>query len=152
MVKKHIYLTVTWFGAGSAKIIPGTFGTLAALPFAFVVQYFLGNIALALFGCAIFILGCIASETYLKATGKDDPGEIVIDEVAAICILIAFLDPIWQHYLGAFIVFRIFDVLKPWPVSWADRKIKGGFGVMFDDILAALYPVGIYYVYRLITG
>ena len=143
-MKKWVWLTVSWFGvSGYFKHARGTWGTLAALPFAYVIQISLGNIALAAAGCALFLLGVVASEKYVISTGKQDPGEIVIDEVAAIFMLLSFMTPNWQCYLAAFIVFRIFDVLKPWPVSVADQKIKGGLGVMVDDVLAALYPVAI---------
>lgn len=141
-MKKWVRYTISWFGVSFAfPVLRGTWGTLAALPFAYGVQIYFGNVALAAFGCALFVLGVIASEIYVRETGKQDPGEIVIDEVAAICMLLACMQPNWQCYLSAFIIFRIFDIFKPWPVSVADKKIKGGFGVMFDDVLAALYPV-----------
>ena len=133
---------ITWFGVSAQfKRARGTWGTLAALPFAYIIQANCGNIALAIAAFITFVIGCWASEIYVRKTGKQDPGEIVIDEVAAIFLLLAFLYPTWQSYVVAFFIFRAFDVVKPWPVSVADRKIKGGFGVMFDDILAALYPV-----------
>lgn len=141
-MKPWVWLTVSWFGlSGKFNRIRGTWGTLATLPLAFIVQYTMGNIALAIVGCALFILGVIASEHYVKETNKEDPGEIIIDEVAATCVLIAFLPLSMESYIAAFFVFRIFDIVKPWPVSLADKKCKGGFGVMFDDMLAALYPV-----------
>ena len=90
-------------------------------------------------------IGWWASNQYLKATGRDDdPREIVVDEVAGQWLLLAVLFPTWHSYLVGFILFRLFDIAKPWPVSVADRKIKGGIGVMFDDMLAALYPIGVY--------
>lgn len=148
LMKKWIWLTVSWFGvSGKFKRARGTWGTLATLPFAWLVQWSMGNAALAIAGALLFILGTVASSEYVKTTGKDDPGEIVIDESAAICILLAFLPLTWQAYLAAFVIFRLFDVVKPWPVSLADKHIGGGFGVMFDDMLAALYPVGIYMVF-----
>jgi len=146
-----VWLSISWFGvSGVFKHVRGTWGTLAALPFAYVVQSQFGNVALGAFGCAVFVLGVIASEKYVAETGKQDPGEIVIDEVAAVCMLLAFMAPNWQCYLTAFIVFRIFDILKPWPVSVADKKMKGGLGVMFDDVLAALYPVVLFALLNLL--
>ena len=143
-MKNWVWLTVSWFGvSGMFSRARGTWGTLAALPFAYVVHIAFGNIVLAAVGCALFALGVIASEKYMLATGKEDPNEVVIDEVAGVCMLLAFMAPNWQCYLAAFILFRIFDVVKPWPVSLADKKIKGGLGVMVDDVLAALYPVAI---------
>ncbi|MDX2074777.1 MAG: phosphatidylglycerophosphatase A [Alphaproteobacteria bacterium] len=147
-----VWLTVSWFGvSGCFKHVRGTWGTLAALPFAYVVQVNFGNAALGVFGIALFALGVIASNKYVAATGRQDPGEIVIDEVAAVCMLLAFMAPNWQCYLTAFIVFRIFDIIKPWPVCVADKKLKGGFGVMFDDVLAALYPLAIFAILSLLN-
>lgn len=131
----------TWFGAGLSPKAPGTVGSLAALPFAYVIQISGGNEALLVASFIAFIVGWIATNIYLRHTTNSDPKEIVIDEVAAQWFLLSFLSPIWQSYLAGFLLFRFFDVLKPWPISWADRKIKGGFGVMFDDILAAAYPI-----------
>lgn len=151
-MKQWVWLTISWFGvSGCFKHARGTWGTLATLPFAWVVHYNFGAAPLAVAGVLLFILGTVASNEYVKSTGKQDPGEIVIDEVAATCILLCFLPVTWKAYLAAFIVFRIFDVLKPWPVSVADSRIHGGFGVMFDDMLAALYPVAILYVIGLVN-
>jgi phosphatidylglycerophosphatase A len=76
-------------------------------------------------------------------TGFEDPGAVVIDEVAGqwLVLAVAPLD-VW-YFAAAFVLFRVFDIAKPWPVSWADRRIKGGFGVMFDDILAGLYGAAV---------
>jgi len=141
-MNKFVWLTVSWFGiSGLFKSARGTWGTLAALPFAWVIQTTLGNTYLMILAWLLFALGIYASEKYVLATGKQDPNEVVVDEVAAVWMLLAFMMPNWQCYLVAFILFRIFDVLKPWPVSVADRKVHGGFGIMFDDVLAALYPI-----------
>lgn len=151
-MKPWVWLTISWFGvSGRFRRARGTWGTLATLPFAFVIQYITGSAGLFAASFFTFILGTIASDIYVRETSKQDPGEIVIDEVSATFLLLAFLPLSWQAYLAAFIIFRIFDVLKPWPVSLADKHIKGGFGVMFDDILAALYPVGLFYALHLFT-
>jgi phosphatidylglycerophosphatase A len=135
----------TWFGCGLSPIISGTAGSLGALPFAYLIQLYGGNAALFAAALAMFSVGCWASNQYLLHTGRtDDPREIVVDEVAGQWLLLSVLFPTWQSYLVGFILFRSFDIVKPWPVCVADRKIKGGFGVMFDDILAALYPMAVY--------
>ncbi len=145
-------MIISWFGVSlHCRYARGTCGTLAALPFAYVIQITFGNIVLAAAGCALFAIGVIAAEKYVNSTGKQDPGEIVIDEAAAIFMLLSFMTANWQCYLAAFVVFRIFDVLKPWPVSLADRKIKGGLGVMVDDVLAALYPVALMLILNAIS-
>lgn len=136
------WIIATWFGCGLSPIVSGTVGSLGALPFAYVIQHFGGNITLFIAAIIIFIIGTKASNLYLHHTGcDDDPREIVADEVAGQWLLLSFLYPSVMSYVVGFILFRAFDIVKPWPVSLADEKIGGGFGVMFDDILAALYPV-----------
>lgn len=133
---------VTWFGVGNAKKAPGTMGSLAALPLAYGVHMLGGNVGLMLVGLGLFGVGTWACNVYLNAhPEKDDPKEVVIDEVAGQCMLLAALFPTWQCYLVGFFLFRLFDVIKPWPIHVADKNIGGGIGVMFDDVLAALYPI-----------
>lgn len=131
----------TWFGSGLAPKASGTAGTIVALPFAWLIKSYYGNIGLFIAAIIIFFVGWWASNEYMKYyPEKHDPKQIVVDEVAGIWLLLSILPNTWQGYLVGFVVFRFFDVLKPYPISLADRKIKGGFGVMFDDILAAIYP------------
>ncbi len=132
----------TWFGSGLAPKASGTAGSIAALPFAYMIQKTGSIYSLPLATIFIFFAGWWSSNQYLKHnTGDSDPKEIVVDEVAGIWLLLCALPHSWHGYFIGFILFRFFDVLKPWPISVADRNIKGGFGVMFDDILAAIYPV-----------
>lgn len=141
------YPIATWFGCGLSPVMSGTVGSLGALPFAFVIQHFLGNFALFGASLLIFAIGTWASNQYLEHMDSgEDPGEIVVDEVAGQWLTLCVLFPTWGSYLVGFILFRTFDIFKPWPISVADRKIKGGFGVMFDDMLAGLYPILVYLV------
>jgi phosphatidylglycerophosphatase A len=146
--KKGVWWWIaTWFGCGLSPVASGTVGSLGALPFAWFIQVMFGNLALMGASLAIFFIGWWASNQYLRHTGRDDdPSEIVVDEVAGQWLLLSVLFPTWQAYLVGFLLFRIFDVTKPWPVSLADREIKGGLGVMFDDMLAALYPILVYLI------
>jgi phosphatidylglycerophosphatase A len=150
--KKIWWYIATWFGSGLSPFASGTAGSLAALPFAYLIQVNFGSGALLLAALAIFFLGWWASNQYLRHRGGEDPGEIVVDEVAGQWLLLSVLPYTWQGYLAGFLLFRLFDVIKPWPVSWADRKVKGGLGVMLDDMLAALYPAGAYMAYLYYTG
>lgn len=136
----------TWFGAGMAPKAPGTVGTFAGLPLLLCVQYILGTPGLAVLAVLLFILGWWASGVYMQQTGEHDPKEIVIDEVAgmALALLTAPLTP--MACILAFALFRFFDALKPWPISLADKHIKGAFGVMFDDTLAGLATLVILWV------
>lgn len=136
-----VNLTVSWFGSGFSPIISGTAGSLATLPFAWVIHSLFGGFGLAIAALIIFLIGWHASDRYLALTGGgEDPGEIVIDETAGQMLLLAFLPLSLKAYAVGFVLFRLFDIVKPWPVSWADNKVGGGLGIMLDDILAALYP------------
>jgi phosphatidylglycerophosphatase A len=134
-----VCLISTWFGSGLLPGAPGTWGSLAALPVAwFTLQYF-GVYGLAAAGVALFALGCWTSTIYARRTRERDPSSIVVDEVAAqfLVLTTAPLELAW--FLGGFLLFRVADVLKPWPASWADHSLHGGFGVMLDDVFAAVY-------------
>lgn len=148
-MKKPLYWYIaTWFGCGLSPIVSGTVGSLGALPFAYVIQTQLGNFALFSASILIFFIGCWASNQYLKHNSGhgEDPKQIVVDEVAGQWLLLSVLFPTWQSYLVGFFLFRAFDVAKPWPISLADAKIKGGVGVMFDDMLAGLYPILVFII------
>lgn len=131
----------TWFGVGLVPKAAGTFGSIAALPFAYVMQVQWGNMALFIAAAISFVVGVVACEKYLPYTKSLDPREMVIDEVHGQWLLLAFMYPTLTSYIIGLALFRLFDILKPWPISVADRKIHGGFGVMFDDTLAAVYPI-----------
>ena len=132
-------LFATWFGAGFLPVAPGSWGSFAALPFAWAIHSLLGAAGLAVAVAIAFAVGWWAAATATKASAIEDPGAIVIDEVAAqwLVLLPAPLDPL--PYALAFLLFRIFDIWKPWPARWADRHVKGGLGIMLDDLMAAVY-------------
>ena len=133
----------TWFGAGLMPIASGTWGSAAALPFAYVIlvaggptagPYCLGAAALV-----VFLTGIWSADVYSRHAGVGDPGAIVIDEVAAQWLTLTVAPPQLVPFLLGFFLFRVFDVLKPWPANWADRSVKGGLGVMLDDLFAGIY-------------
>lgn len=132
-------LLATWFGAGLSPWAPGTVGSLAALPLAWLISAYTGTIGLAIAVLIVFALGVWASHVYSAALGKSDAGEIVIDEVAGQWLTLLLVPPDLAMYALGFALFRLADIVKPWPISWIDRKIKGGFGVMFDDVLAGAF-------------
>lgn len=132
-------LSATWFGAGLLPFAPGTWGSAAALPFAWTIKLLGGWQALAIAAIAVFLIGIWASEVFVRRTGLEDPGAIVIDEVAAQWLVLLLVPNDILLYLVGFLLFRFLDIVKPWPACWADRRVKGGFGVMLDDVLAALY-------------
>ena len=149
-------LLATWFGVGLIPVAPGTFGSLAALPFAWVMLEY-GSVWLLLLATVVaFAIGCWASGRYAMAAADSDPGAVVIDEVAGQWLALALAAPDLGQFALAFVLFRLFDVLKPWPVGWAERRFAGGFGIMIDDIAAALYALAAFAlateVYRMVAA
>jgi len=136
-------LLATWFGSGYLPKAPGTWGSLAALPFAWGIVSLSGSVGLIAASLLVFVIGIWAANVYMELTGGEDPGPVVIDEVAGMWLTLAFVPPDLGLYVIGFVLFRIADIFKPWPAGWADRNVKGGLGVMLDDVLAALYSGGI---------
>jgi phosphatidylglycerophosphatase A len=138
-------LCATWFGCGLAPKAPGTVGSLGALPFAWAILSLGGWPWLAAAALAVTVLGTLATAAVLRRSGAKDPSFVVIDEVAGqwIALLPAGLDPVL--FASAFVAFRLFDILKPWPVSWADQKVAGAWGVMLDDLIAGVYAAVLVY-------
>lgn len=138
-------LLATWFYSGLAPKAPGTMGSLAALPFAWLIIERFGLFGLVGAILLVFIAGLWASKVYMAETGRDDPGEIVIDEVAGqwiACLPIAAMMSTLPLSLGPFILafaaFRVFDIYKPWPIKIFDRR-HDAWGVMMDDVIAGIF-------------
>lgn len=129
----------TWFGCGLMRPAPGTWGTLGALPVGLILLALGGKITLLIGIIAIIPLGLWACDKFEKMTDTHDNSMIVIDEVAGlwITLLATTFNPI--SILLAFALFRFFDILKPFPVSWLDRNLPGAKGVMCDDLMAGVY-------------
>lgn len=154
-------LVATFFGSGLSPIAPGTVGSLAALPLAYVLLSVpLGQAMLVI--VALFLMGVWASNTVEVALEQHDASLIVIDEVVGQCLVVTLLDVFLRGavdttllLLLSFIGFRLFDIVKPWPVGWVDRKVGDGLGVMLDDVVAALLAVpfvtGGYLLYALMA-
>ena len=126
-------------GIGFLPMAPGTWGSLVALPVGFAVSRHYPSLWLAPLAVLVFLLGWWASAVYVARTGKDDPGEVVIDEVAGQLLTLALVPAHWFTYAAGFLVFRVLDIAKPFPASWCDREIPGGLGVMADDMVSGLY-------------
>jgi phosphatidylglycerophosphatase A len=135
-------LIATWFGAGLLPIASGTWGSLAALPFAWLIATQFGPAGLIVAGSAAFVVGWWAAAVVAKAGGVRDPSAVVIDEVAAQWLVLAAAPAHLVAYAAGFLLFRIADIVKPWPASWADRSLHGGLGIMLDDLFAAVYAGG----------
>ncbi len=132
-------LVATGFGAGLLPKAPGTWGSLAALPFAWAIHAGFGSAGLAVGVAAVVVAGLWSASAFVRASGERDSPVIVIDEVAGQWLALIATPPDVLWYAIGFALFRIADVFKPWPVSWADRTFAGGTGVMLDDLLAGAY-------------
>ena len=145
MRNKLIYSIATFFGSGRAPIAPGTAGSLATIPLAFVLAYYFGIVGIFLGTLVAFGLGMATVREVLK-TSRHDPSFVVIDEVAGqLLTFIGVADELQFDgnagltYLLGFMLFRLFDITKPQPAKWADQKVRNAWGVMLDDIFAGLY-------------
>ncbi len=133
-------LLATWFGAGLLPVAPGTWGSAAALPFAFVIAHLFGTIGLLAAAAIVFLAGWWAASAYAAAEGQKDPQAVVIDEVVGQwLVLLAVVPPDPRYYLAGLVVFRVFDILKPWPARQIENRLEGGLGVMLDDVVAGVY-------------
>ena len=129
------------FGSGLSSVAPGTVGSLASL----LPWLALRELPWPLYLCVVaaaFAVGMWACAWVVRTLRIEDPGFVVWDEFVGQWIALAplFWAPIaWWGPAAGFVLFRLFDIAKPWPVSWSDRNVKGGFGVMLDDVLAGMY-------------
>jgi phosphatidylglycerophosphatase A len=124
-------------GTGLSPLAPGTVGSAAAL----VPYLWLRELPLAAYLAVVltvFVLGVLVSRSLCRRCAVEDPGFIVIDEFVGQWLALMLAPPGWIWIIVGFLLFRLFDVWKPWPVSWADRNVGGGLGVMLDDALAGV--------------
>ncbi len=136
-------VVATWFGAGLSPRAPGTVGSLASLvlwgPLVMLDTPWWVRVAAAV---VVFAVGVAASNVLVRARGED-PQIIVIDEVAGMGITLALASSSYTVLAIGFVCFRVFDIWKPWPVSWADQQVGGGLGVMLDDVVAGGYALAV---------
>jgi phosphatidylglycerophosphatase A len=142
----------TWFGVGLLPFMPGTWGSLAALPFAWIIAWLFGARALLLAAAVLFVIGWWAAAQVTRASGVEDAGSIVVDEVAGQWLALVVTPPDLIAYALGFVLFRLFDIAKPWPARWADETLGGGFGVMADDVVAGFYAATALLLFLLVTG
>lgn len=161
----------TFLWVGKMPFAPGTFGSLAAYPFTFLLitianklNHLLAKQSIVIPTLAVtiilliilFLIGVWSSNIYINKTNTSDPGEIVIDEVVGQGIVIIALLPVISELnsnkqraiiiISSFLLFRLFDIKKPWPINWFDQNVKGGLGVMLDDIIASIMAIIVFYV------
>ena len=140
-ITNPIHFLALGFGSGLLPKAPGTFGTLAAIPLYLLLApssvsiYLVSVIVMSIAG--IYICGQAA-----KDAGVHDHGAIVWDEIVGFLITMFMIPLSWKSVIVGFILFRIFDIFKPWPISFIDKNVHGGLGIMLDDIIAGLAALG----------
>lgn len=142
VISSPVHLLAFGFGSGLSPFAPGTFGTLVAVLLYLPMQYLslLNYCIVVALVCIVGIWICGRSSEML---GVHDHGGIVWDEFAGYFITMIAAPAGWQWIVVGFVLFRIFDILKPWPIKWADTKVEGGLGIMLDDILAGFISLAI---------
>lgn len=168
------FLIATCFGLGKIPKMPGTIGSILAFPVIFyclkliavlkryfeAVDPFVFTIGMLLvIILLLFVIGIFCASKYSQMIGKNDPQEIIIDEVVGQMLTVTLTMPfaaillkdLWSDQLiiitgiaASFALFRLFDIFKPWPIGWLDKNVKGGFGIMLDDIAASVFAIVVY--------
>jgi len=164
MLNKINFLFVTLFGIGKIKKIPGSFASLATTIFLFFLIHILNFSPeiILIFVIIIFFISLYAINIFIKDLPNKDPKEVVIDEFIGQSIPICLYeiahegpketDQVLIFYFIMFILFRIFDIVKPYPVSYYDKNFKNSFGVVMDDVCAGLYVVAVLVLYMVISS
>jgi phosphatidylglycerophosphatase A len=140
------------FGSGLSPVAPGTFGTLIAIPLALLLRRYFGDVEFVAAIVILFAVGAWASQLTGRDLGVPDHGAIVIDEIAAFLLVLFFAGTEWARVAIAFLLFRLFDIVKPPPIRQLDAAMKNGIGVMLDDLLAAGYTLVVLAIGQRIFG
>jgi phosphatidylglycerophosphatase A len=130
------------FGSGLVPLAPGTAGTLVAVPVYLLLQplsitYYLALVVL------MFLAGIAICAHAASRLGVHDHPGIVWDEIVGYLVTMAFAPSGWQWVTAGFVLFRLFDIVKPWPIRWCDQKVYGGFGIMLDDLIAGVFAAAV---------
>ncbi len=158
------WIIATWFGSGLLPKAPGTWGSLAAIPFALLLYIYTGPYLIIIATIALFFIGVWASNNIERTAQKKDPGFIVVDEVVGqwialfpLSFLFIFNNHGFSYFIFAsisavaFIAFRVFDIWKPWPIRDIDKNIHGGLGIMLDDVIAGVYALIVTYAFTAVV-
>ncbi len=140
LLKNPVHLLSLGFGSGLIPFAPGTFGTLAAIPLYLIIQP-LSLVYYLLITILSLIVGFYLCDKTAKALGVHDHGGIVWDEIVGYFITMIAVPLDWKWIIAGFILFRFFDIVKPWPIKWIDAKVTGGVGIMLDDVLAGIFAL-----------
>jgi phosphatidylglycerophosphatase A len=136
--KQIVQALATGFYLGKIPFAPGTWGTLLGIPVVWIMSRGHSDVRYMILVVVLILVASFIAELHERNTGGHDPAEIVIDEVAGYAVAMTMLPETWQSYVAAFVVFRIFDILKPFPINRIDERVKGGLGTVLDDVAAGL--------------
>ncbi|MEW8507970.1 MAG: phosphatidylglycerophosphatase A [Candidatus Thiodiazotropha sp.] len=141
-LRKPVHLLAFGFGTGMLPKAPGTYGTLVGIPLYLMLQPLPPALYLLLLALA-FIAGLWICQRTAEDLGVHDHSGIVWDEIVGYLAAMAFAPPGWVWIVIGFLLFRLFDIFKPWPIRWIDHRVDGGMGIMLDDLIAGLYSAGV---------
>lgn len=137
-----VHFLALGLGSGLIHPAPGTWGSLVGLIIGVLLLPLIGNISFAILTALSFVLGCYLCQKTADDMGVHDHGSIVWDEFVGVWICLLFVPEInWLWCFSVFVLFRLFDILKPYPIKFFDKKLESGFGIMIDDVFAAIYAV-----------
>lgn len=136
--RNPVHFLAFGFGSGAMPFAPGTFGTLVAIP-VFLLFSGLTLWLYLLLTAVMLLLGIWLCHVTAHDLGVHDHSGIVWDEIVGYLITMIAAPPTWQTIVLGFVLFRIFDILKPWPIGWVDKRVQGGLGIMLDDVLAGIF-------------
>jgi phosphatidylglycerophosphatase A len=136
-----VHFLALGFGSGLIKPAPGTWGTLSAIPLYWLLMMFMSSSSWLYIVIIVlsFVVGVYLCGQTAKDVGVHDHGAIVWDEIVGFFITMAFVPLTWPNVVFGFVLFRFFDIIKPWPIKLLDQHVHGGFGIMIDDVLAGIF-------------
>lgn len=143
ILSRPVYFVAFGFGTGLSPKAPGTVGTLIGYPLYFLLIAFLPFNAVLAALLVLYLAGIWICDVAGKAVGVTDHSGIVWDEIVAMALVLCYSPQNIYGYAGAFLAFRLFDILKPWPINLVDERMKNGHGVMLDDLLAAIFSIAL---------
>lgn len=151
MLKKTILFVSQGFGTGLMPFAPGTWGSLLGIPAYFIIQLFSWRVQIVLVAVLI-VIAVITAHLGAKFLQKQDPGSIVIDEIAGQVITLWGVEFTLVNIIAGFILFRFFDILKPYPIKILEKRIPGGAGIVADDLMAGVYARVIMLLFVIVYG
>lgn len=140
--RNPVHLLAFGLGAGAVPKVPGTAGTLLAVPLYLLIQP-LGSFGYLLVLAVVFLVGIYLCDRTSRDLGVHDHSGIVWDEILGYLVSMWLAPPGWVWVLLGFLLFRVFDILKPWPIGWLDRRVAGGLGIMLDDLAAGVFALAV---------